>query len=61
MHSLNTAALENFQGNYAAYADVVYVVVLLAPTGCEDQFLLSFIIVCLFIITFLYISIELTF
>jgi len=37
--SLSASASENFHGNYAAFADVVYVRILLAAAGCEEQFL----------------------
>lgn len=53
MLSLSAAASDKFRGNYAAYADVAYVIKLLAPTGCEDQFLfLSLIVVYLLLLLF---------
>lgn len=37
--SLSASLCENFQGNNAAYADVVDVIIFLPPTGCKDQFI----------------------
>lgn len=50
MLSLSAAARDKFQGNYAAYADVAYVIKLLAPTGCKDQFLFLSLLVCLLLL-----------